>query len=766
VPEFQRTVPDVHLVVSLLPDIVHEFDLVTRQTSYVSPQAAAILGYAMPPLDGTEILVPEDAVHPDDRGRVSAHLAQLSTRLDDGEAEVEYRLRGADGAWRRARSRARVSRRDAAGRATHVLGVARDVTEVEQAVDAAREQHTRLTRRVLDSVLAFVAVLDVDGTLRDVNSTALAAVGIAADAAVGRPAWDGPWFAGLDGERGRLRAAVSEAAAGVAGRYDATLRVAGGAHLVVDLQVTPLRSDDGAIDAVVASAVDLTERRRAEAAVRESEQRLRAVIDTLDQGFCVAEIVLDGNGQPVDYRFLEVNPLFEEMTGLHDAVGRTAMELVPGLEAHWVQRYAEVALDRVTMSFEDDSPAMGRWFKVFATPVLPYGRFALIFSDITARRRSEQVIREREAAERARRERAELLADVMAALEQASGARARVQRLVDVLVANGARRVVVSSDAPGWAPVSAGDASDEEAEVGVGGRITVPLDLGTALRGNLTVVLSEALKSVRHDVMVSALNEVALRAGVLIATERVREQEHAVAARLQRALLPDRLVAHPALDVAARYQAAGDVLEVGGDWYDSWALPDGRVGLTVGDVVGHSVESAAAMGRIRTALSALAPASEGAGELLERLDEFVSGPEGADFVTTCCVLVDPVTGRLRTAAAGHPPPLVVTPSGESRWIMTGRSLPLGIGGAARPEGRDVLGPGDLLVLCSDGLVERRGRPLWEGLERLRAAVIDVRDQESAAVCAAIVDQLTAGAEVVDDIVVLCARRTPSAKPPG
>jgi serine phosphatase RsbU (regulator of sigma subunit) len=149
---------------------------------------------------------------------------------------------------------------------------------------------------------------------------------------------------------------------------------------------------------------------------------------------------------------------------------------------------------------------------------------------------------------------------------------------------------------------------------------------------------------------------------------------------------------------------------VGGDRYDSWSLPDGSVGLTVGDVVGHSLESAAAMGRIRTALAALAPvgASAGAGTLLERLDEFVRGPEGAEFVTTCCVLVDPATGRLRTASAGHPPPLVVGPDGGSRRLMSGRSVPLGVGaGAPRPEGVDALEPGDLLAPCSH---RRRRRP--------------------------------------------------------
>ncbi|MGF1661483.1 MAG: SpoIIE family protein phosphatase [Kineosporiaceae bacterium] len=761
VTDTARAVPDVDRLVALLPDVVYEFDLAAGCTVYVSPGAERALGYPAAEIAAPGSTFLETALHPDDRESFRDHLARLSVRSDDEPAEIDYRFRAGDGTWRRFRSRDAVSRRDDGGRATHVVGVARDVTGTQRAVDEERERQARLASRILDSVLAFVAVLDVDGTLRDINSTALTAVGVTPDRTVGRPVWDGPWFDGLAGEGERLRSAVRDASLGVARRYDATIRIADGAHLTLDLQVTPLPDDDGRIGAVVASAVDLTGRRRAEAAVRDSEERLRAVFSSIDEGFCIAEIVTAPDGRPVDYRFVEVNPRFEEMTGLRDVVGRTAHDLVPGLEPHWVQRYAQVALDGTPARFEERSDAMGRWFEVFATPVPPRGRFALVFTDITARRRYHDALREREVAERVRRERAELLAEVVETLESAPGAAERLRRLVTVLVAHGARRATVRDPAAGTVLAVAGQDA-----AGSDGRdtrtLTAPLDLGMATTGEVAVVLDDAPDPVHHEALAAGLHDVAARAGVLVATGRVREQEHAVAVRLQRALLPERLVTHASLAVAARYQAAGDLLEVGGDWYDSWLLPDGSVGLTVGDVVGHSLESAAAMGRIRTALAALAPASTGAGDLLGRLDDFVRGPEGAPFVTTCCVLVDPATGRLRTASAGHPPPLVVTAAGESRWLMGGRSLPLGVAaGDRRPEGVDALGPGDLLVLCSDGLVERRGRPLWDGLERLRAAVVEVRDREPAAVCEAVVERLTSGSPPSDDVVVLCARRGPA-----
>lgn len=119
----------------------------------------------------------------------------------------------------------------------------------------------------------------------------------------------------------------------------------------------------------------------------ERDNRFQAIFSAIDEGFCLCEIVLDASGNAVDYRFLEVNRLFESMTGLVDAVGRTAMELVPNLEQHWVDTYAKVA-DGESMRFESGSEAMGRWFDVFAMPVEPRGRFAIVFRDVTDRKRA------------------------------------------------------------------------------------------------------------------------------------------------------------------------------------------------------------------------------------------------------------------------------------------------------------------------------------------------------------------------------------------
>jgi PAS domain S-box-containing protein len=130
-------------------------------------------------------------------------------------------------------------------------------------------------------------------------------------------------------------------------------------------------------------------RARAEKELKDSESRLRNIFQAIDEGYCLCEIILDDNGKAVDYRFVEINALFEKMTGLLNPVGRTALELVPNLEKRWIETYAEVALHKKTLRFEDNAEAMQRIFDVFATPVEPHGYFAIIFKDITEQKRAE-----------------------------------------------------------------------------------------------------------------------------------------------------------------------------------------------------------------------------------------------------------------------------------------------------------------------------------------------------------------------------------------
>ncbi len=846
------------------------------------------------------------------------------------------------------------------------------------------------------------------------------------------------------------------------------------------------------------------------------DQRFRDLFHAIDEGYCLCEIVVDARGVAVDYRFLEVNALFEEMTGLVDPVGRTALELVPGLERVWVDTYARVGLGRERLRFSQESAAMGRWFDVFAVPIDPPGQFAIVFKDDTVRHDAEQALREnhafvsevtalmpgvlyvydldqrrnvftnsrtgdvlgytpteieelgdrfvadvlhpqdaprftehldglptlaegqaatveyrfrhrdgtwrwfesrdvvlhrgadgrarqilgiasditarkadeaalaasastdayrarlaetlrlvddpvevqagaesllaehlratralyvevpanvkspvaqaddrpgrssvaaryrledygaavmaelragrtvvvsdvgsderlrpgerdtaaaaavasyvivpllrqgrpiaalavhdqhprvwsepdialvaetaeltRSAVDKARQEamlqvqhaRAELVAELLSELESERSVPAQLQRLVDVLVPAFADFATVEApdrpepllalahrdpaqvstlralrthhriapeDASSVARAAAGEAqlisvvtpalrsefaldpdtSDLLARLGPRSHLAVPLDLGGE-RGALMVGLTDPGRGPFGPEDRSFLDHTAQRVAVILTAARLRQREHDIAVRLQHALLPDQLIQHPDLAIEARYQAAGDLLEVGGDWYDTFSWPDGHLGVIVGDVVGHNLESAAAMGRLRAATAALArhvPPSPAA--LLDALERFARGPDGTTFVTAVCVVVDPASGRLVYSSAGHPPALVLPPGRPAVRLDDAQGLPICVGEldahpGARPEAEVTLAPGTLVILYSDGLIERRGEEIEVGIERFETLAVSLADQP----LATIADQLvadTAPTASEDDMVVACLRFRPGA----
>jgi PAS domain S-box-containing protein len=137
------------------------------------------------------------------------------------------------------------------------------------------------------------------------------------------------------------------------------------------------------------------ERVAAVAELRASEERYRTLFETVDAGFCVVEMIFGESGQPVDYQFIEANPAFERHTGLEEVIGRTALDLVPQLESHWIERYGDVARTGRATRFESGSEAMGRWFDVHALRIgdPTRGRVAILFNDITERRSGEERLR-------------------------------------------------------------------------------------------------------------------------------------------------------------------------------------------------------------------------------------------------------------------------------------------------------------------------------------------------------------------------------------
>ena len=202
------------------------------------------------------------------------------------------------------------------------------------------------------------------------------------------------------------------------------------------------------------------------------------------------------------------------------------------------------------------------------------------------------------------------------------------------------------------------------------------------------------------------------------------EHEHRVASLLQRSLLPKRLPEVVGMAAAARYLPASD--EVGGDWYDVFELPRGRLGIAIGDVVGHGLRAATLMGQLRTALHAYAIEDIGPAATLERVDRFIQAIPDDAMATAAYAVLDPVDGQVRIASAGHLPPLVVGPHG-GRIVDVKPATPLGaFPYGAYHEHELELTAGETLVLYTDGLIERPEIPLEHSIDEFVAATRSCR----------------------------------------
>ena len=220
---------------------------------------------------------------------------------------------------------------------------------------------------------------------------------------------------------------------------------------------------------------------------------------------------------------------------------------------------------------------------------------------------------------------------------------------------------------------------------------------------------------------------------------------------LQRSLLPDRLPDVLGIGVDARYLPAKD--EVGGDWYDVIELDRGRIGLAIGDVVGHGVRAATLMGQLRTGLRAYAIEGREPGAVLEHVDQLLQTIRGRGMATAGYAVFDPDTGELCLASAGHPPPLMVPRGGDPYYLEIEPGPPLGtLTYATFSETTVTLGADDSVLLYTDGLVEVRGEALEEGLNRLAAAV---RGAESpSAICRQAMLALASPRELKDDVALV------------
>ncbi len=376
---------------------------------------------------------------------------------------------------------------------------------------------------------------------------------------------------------------------------------------------------------------------------------------------------------------------------------------------------------------------------------------------------------------RRREERATFLAATTRALEELQRLRPRIRRLVERVVPEIADWAEVRLDvgptgeyeqAGGPAP-DPGELAEHllkvttsgepyfAGEAGAAGCAVLPLTARGLVLGTLALRLPPDRRGAAAER--AFLTELADRAGLALENARLYDQERQIARTLQRSLLAGDLpLGDRRFALETHYQAAAHDMEVGGDWFDAFMITDDKLAVVVGDVVGRGIEAATTMGQLRSAVRALASNEAGPGRLLENLDRFVDRVESARMATLAYAEIDLSNGEMTYACAGHLPPLLHEPAGSPEFLLQGRSAPLGsrAGNTNRIENTRPLRPGSRLLLYTDGLIERRSRPIDKGFEVLAREYSRRRDAPMQGLTAGLADTLV-GRDHTDDVCLIC-----------
>ena len=551
---------------------------------------------------------------------------------------------------------------------------------------------------------------------------------------------------------------------------------------------------------------------------KESAERLhsRAVLAS-DLSFTISDPT-----QP-DNPLVWVNPAFEKVTGYGKEVLGSNCRFLQGEDTDpaAVQRIREAlqADDTVTeilLNYRRDGSAF--WNEVVISPVFnadgKVTHHVGVQSDVTQRVRAERERDDALAMARDARRRLEFLSSVTDALSDlldpdqaqdmlpslvvpdfaewafatvldaggrsrtvrathADPARAadaeRFQRLqAGLLDASISMRVLRGDAGPTLlqvdpADIARGVGDSEMAEVmgrlGLGSAIVVPLRARGAVTGSLTLLSGPDRPPFTPDDLATA-TDLGARAGVALENARLYAQQRTNSEILQRSMLSEPSAA-PGLEVATRYHPAAEAAQVGGDWYDAFLQPDGSTVLVIGDVMGHDVSAAAAMGQLRTLVRGIAhDRAASPAEVLTRIDRLQAGLGMTTLATAVVLQIEPHSAggvrRMRWCTAGHLPPVLSQPDGTVS-MLSGVGIVLGLGADQdRTEHTAALPLGSTLLLYTDGLVERRDRSMEDRLEELRRAVVDLTGTPTEALCDELIARMLPDGS--DDDVALVAVR--------
>jgi PAS domain S-box-containing protein len=281
---------------------------------------------------------------------------------------------------------------DAKGRPARLLAVSRDITERRQAEEQLHESELRF-RATFDNAGIGMALVGLDGRWLEVNDPLCAITGYPREELLSSTFTD---ITHPDDQMARWRQ-TRRLLAGEVPTYSLEKRYLrkDGSTTWVSITVSLMHNGAGAPLMFIGAVQDINQRKRAEQALRQSEARYRTLYESIDEGFCVIEVLFDQRRQPVDYRFLEVNPSFEKQTGIKDAPGRRMREIAPDHEDRWFTLFGEVALTGEPARFEYPADQLQRWYEGYAYRLgeAAEHRVAIIFNDITGRKRAEQDLR-------------------------------------------------------------------------------------------------------------------------------------------------------------------------------------------------------------------------------------------------------------------------------------------------------------------------------------------------------------------------------------
>jgi serine phosphatase RsbU (regulator of sigma subunit) len=295
--------------------------------------------------------------------------------------------------------------------------------------------------------------------------------------------------------------------------------------------------------------------------------------------------------------------------------------------------------------------------------------------------------------------------------------------------------------------------------MGIESAVVVPLRGRARVLGALSVVSTGSGRRL-DDADLAVAIDLGRKAGLAVENAQLYQRARHVAKAFEQVLVPEGLAAVPGLDVAARYLPAGGA-EVGGDWYDVIPLSDGRVGLVIGDVIGHDLRASSIMASLRTAVRAYAWTGSPPAMVVDYVDELARGLEADQMATLIYGIYDPAARRLRWCNAGHLPPLVIRREQTATYLEQPSSVLVGaMGGLSYSEGEIDLDPGSTALFYTDGLIQERGSLVSEGLDRLSRLVVTQADTDPDQLINRIIATMLGEDQPADDIAILCARVKP------